>query len=78
MVSIEVLGTGCPKCKRTIRNVEEAVKDLKIPAEIRKVDDITEIMNRGVMLTPAVFIDGKEKVVGRVPSVEELKVLLKE
>ena len=76
MVTIEVLGTGCPKCKRTIKNVEEAVKELKISADIRKVDDITEIMNRGVMLTPAVFIDGKEMVVGRVPCVEEIKELL--
>ncbi|MDI6718236.1 MAG: thioredoxin family protein [Methanomicrobiales archaeon] len=76
MVTIEVLGTGCPKCRRTIRNVEEAVKELKIQADIRKVDDITEIMSRGVMLTPAVFIDGEEKVVGRVPCVEELKELL--
>jgi small redox-active disulfide protein 2 len=77
MVKIEVLGTGCPKCKRTIKNVEEAVKELKISAEIVKVDDITAIMDRGVMLTPAVFIDGEEKVVGRVPCVEELKDLLK-
>lgn len=77
MVKIEVLGTGCPKCKRTIQNVQDAVKALGIQAEIVKVDDITEIMNRGVMLTPAVFIDGEAKVMGRVASVDELKKMLK-
>jgi len=77
MVKIEVLGTGCPKCRRTIQNLQDAVKALGIQAEIVKVDDITEIMNRGVMLTPAVFIDGEAKVMGRVPTVDELKELLK-
>ena len=77
MVKIEVLGTGCPKCKKTIQNVQDAVKALGIQAEIVKVDDITEIMNRGVMLTPAVFIDGEAKVMGRVASVDELKKMLK-
>jgi small redox-active disulfide protein 2 len=77
MVKIEVLGTGCPKCKRTIQNLQDAVKALGIQAEIVKVDDITEIMNRGVMLTPAVFIDGEARVMGRVPTVGELKELLK-
>jgi len=77
MVKIEVLGTGCPKCKRTIQNLQDAVKALGIQAEIVKVDDITEIMNRGVMLTPAVFIDGEARVMGRVPTVDELKELLK-
>ncbi|MDD1674628.1 MAG: thioredoxin family protein [Methanomicrobiales archaeon] len=77
MVKIEVLGTGCPTCKRAIRNVQDAVKELEIPAEIIKIDDITEIVNRGVMLPPAVFINGEPKVMGRVPSVDELKELLK-
>ena len=77
MIKIEVLGTGCPKCKKTIQNVQDAVKELGIQAEIVKVDDITEIINRGVMLTPAVFIDGEAKVMGRVAPVDELKKLLK-
>jgi small redox-active disulfide protein 2 len=77
-MKIEILGTGCPKCKRTIQNVEAAVNELGIPAEIIKVDDITEIMERGVMLTPAVFINGEGKIMGRVPSVDELRKLLKE
>jgi small redox-active disulfide protein 2 len=77
MVKIEVLGTGCMKCKRLMKNVETAVKELGIDAEIRKVDDITEIMDRGVMLTPALAVDGEMKVSGRVADVKELKGILK-
>jgi small redox-active disulfide protein 2 len=77
MVKIEVLGTGCMKCKRLMKNVETAVKELGIDAEIRKVDDITEIMDRGVMLTPALAVDGELKVSGRVADVKELKGILK-
>ena len=53
MVKIEVLGTGCTKCKSLTKNVEKAVQELGIKAEIVKVDNINEIMNRGVMMTPA-------------------------
>ena len=77
MVKIEVLGTGCMKCKRLFKNVEIAVKELGINAEIVKVDDITEIMDRGVMLTPALAVDGEMKVSGRVADVKELKEILK-
>jgi small redox-active disulfide protein 2 len=77
MVKIEVLGTGCMKCKRLLKNVETAVKELGIDAEIKKVDDITEIMNRGVMLTPALAIDGEMRISGRVADVNELKEILK-
>lgn len=77
MVTIEVLGTGCMKCKRLMKNVETAVKELGIDAEIKKVDDITEIMDRGVMLTPALAVDGEMKVSGRVADVKELKEILK-
>jgi small redox-active disulfide protein 2 len=77
MVKIEVLGTGCMKCKRLYKNVEIAVKELGINAEIVKVDDIREIINRGVMLTPALAVDGEMKVSGRVADVNELKEILK-
>lgn len=77
MVTIEVLGTGCMKCKRLMKNVEAAVKELGIDAEIKKVDDITEIMDRGVMLTPALAVNGEMKVSGRVADVKELKEILK-
>jgi small redox-active disulfide protein 2 len=76
MKKIEVIGTGCMKCKRLLKNVETAVKELGIDAEIRKVDDITEIMDRGVMLTPALAVDGELKVSGRVADVAELKKIL--
>jgi len=65
------------KCKRLLKNVETAVKELGIEAEIKKVDDITEIMDRGVMFTPALAIDGEMKISGRVADVEELKEILK-
>lgn len=77
MVKIEVLGTGCAKCKSLTRNVDKAVQELGIQAEILKVDSIQEIMDRGVMMTPALYIDGQSKAVGRAPSVEEIKKMLK-
>ena len=75
-MKIELLGTGCAKCKRLAKNVEAAIKDLGIEAELVKVDDITEIMDRGVMLTPALAVDGELKVSGRVADVKEIKEIL--
>jgi small redox-active disulfide protein 2 len=77
LMKIEVIGTGCMKCKRLMKNVEIAVKELGITAEIRKVDDISEIIERGVMLTPALVVDGEMKVSGRVADVNELREILK-
>ena len=76
MVKIEVFGTGCMKCKRLMKNVETAVQELGIDAEIKKVDDITEIMDRGVMLTPALAVNGEMKFSGRVADVKELRGIL--
>lgn len=73
---IEILGTGCPKCKATEKNVRKAVDELGAQAEIVKIEDLQEIINRGVMMTPAVFVDGEAKIVGRVPSPDEIKKLL--
>lgn len=78
MIKIEVFGTGCMKCKRMMKNVEKAVSELGIEAEIVKVEDITEIMERDIMLTPALMIDGELKISGRVADVTELKELLGE
>jgi small redox-active disulfide protein 2 len=78
MTKIEVVGTGCAKCKRLLANAEQAVRDLKITADVIKVDDIDEIVNRGIMLTPALFIDGKVRTEGRVPDVNEIKTMLRE
>ena len=78
MVKIEILGSGCATCKRLFANAEQAVKDLKITAEIVKVEDITEIIGRGVMLPPALFINGEVRAEGRVPDVNEIKAMLTE
>ncbi len=76
MVKIEVLVIGCAKCKRLERNTEQAVKELGIETEILRIEDIDEIMRRGIMRSPALFVDGQVKVVGRVPSVEEIKAMI--
>ena len=75
-MKIEILGTGCPKCKKLFQNTEEAVKDLTIEAEIVKVEDIQEIINAGVMMTPAFAVDGVVKSAGKVLSVDEIKKIL--
>jgi len=76
MKKIQILGTGCPKCKKLTENAEAAAKMLGIEYEIQKVSDIKEIMQFGVMMTPALVVDGKVKVVGKVPSPEEIKPML--
>ena len=72
-MKIEVLGTGCPKCQATVRNAEQAVKELGVQAEVLKVEDLSEITARGVMVTPALAIDGEIKCSGRIPTVDEIK-----
>jgi small redox-active disulfide protein 2 len=72
-MKLEILGTGCPKCKKLMELVTEAVKEMGITAEISKVDKINDIMNYGIMTTPALAIDGKVVMAGRVPSKDELK-----
>jgi len=75
-MKIEILGTGCAKCKALERNVRLAVKELGIQADIVKVEDITEIMDHGVMVTPALFVNGESASVGKLLTVEEVKKLL--
>lgn len=78
MKEVKILGTGCPKCKQTTSMVEKAVEELGlIDVTIEKIEDIMKIMEYDVMSTPAVVIDGEIKIKGRVPSVNELKELLK-
>jgi small redox-active disulfide protein 2 len=76
-MKIEILGTGCAKCKKLEKNALQAVKEMGIKAEVKKVEDIMEIANRGVMMTPAISVDGVVRSVGKVLSVEEVKRLLK-
>jgi small redox-active disulfide protein 2 len=75
-MKIEILGSGCVKCKSVEKLVRNIVEELGIQADIVKVEDLQEIINRGIMMTPAVFIDGEAKIVGRVPTADELKKLL--
>ena len=77
-MKIEILGTGCPKCKKLHELVEEAVNELGVSAEITKVTDINKIFDYKVLITPALAIDGDAMVVGRVPSKEEIKRWIKE
>ncbi len=76
MKKIQILGTGCPKCAKLAENAESAAKALGLEFDIEKVTDIGEIMTFGVMLTPALAVDGQVKVVGKVPSPEEIQRLL--
>jgi len=76
MKLIQVLGTGCAKCEKLKKNAEAAVAEAGVEAIVEKVEDINVITGFGVMMTPALAIDGEVKVVGKVPSPEEIKKLL--
>lgn len=71
-----VIGPGCAKCKTLAQFTEQAVKELGVTAEITKVTDLKQIMALGVMMTPALAVNGTIKAVGKVPSVAEIKTML--
>ena len=75
-MKIQVLGTGCPKCKKLAEAAQAAIEELGLDAVIEKVTDLNEIMKFGVMLTPALAVDGNVKVMGKVPTVEDVKGML--
>jgi len=75
-MEIKVLGTGCPKCKTLEKTTREVVEKNGIDATIVKIEDITEIMKYGVMTTPALVVDGKVVMKGKVPTAAELTILL--
>jgi small redox-active disulfide protein 2 len=75
---IQILGAGCPKCKKLTEHAEQAAKELGLDYMLEKVTDIGAIVNFGVMMTPALVVDGAVKFSGRVPSVDELKQILME
>lgn len=77
-MKVEVLGIGCANCKKLLHNVETAVQELGIPAEVIKVDDMAEIAGKGVLTLPAMLVNDEIKVAGRVAPVEEIKRILKE
>ncbi len=76
MTNIQVLGPGCANCRRLAENVEAAANQLGIEYRLEKVTDIQAIVQAGIMRTPALTVDGKVKLYGRVPSIDELKRLL--
>jgi len=75
-VKIQVLGTGCPKCKQLTANAEAAVAAMGVDAEVEKVENIKQIMEFGVMMTPALAVDGEVKSSGKVLSADDIKKLL--
>jgi len=77
MTTIQILGTGCSKCKQLQANTEQALAELGLDAKIEKVQDINQIVEYGVMMTPALAIDGQVKFAGKVASAEEIKGVLK-
>ncbi len=76
-MKIEILGTGCAKCKMLYEITQNAVEKAGVEAEIVKVEDIAAIMNYGVMSTPALVVDGEVKMSGRLPSSDEIVEILK-
>jgi len=75
-MEIKILGTGCPKCKTLEKLTREVVEKNGIAANITKVEDIVEIMKYGIMTTPALVVNEKVEVKGRVPSADEIKQIL--
>jgi small redox-active disulfide protein 2 len=76
MKKLQVLGTGCPKCQKLAENAEAAAKAAGVDYELEKVTDVNEMMRIGVLLTPALVVDGEVKVAGKVPDVEALRKML--
>jgi small redox-active disulfide protein 2 len=76
MKKIQILGTGCPKCKKLAESAQQAINGLVGEFEIEKITDINEIMKFGVMMTPALAIDGQVKSVGKIIAPEEIRKML--
>ena len=75
-MKLQILGTGCPKCQKLAENTRAAAEALGIDFQMEKITGINRIMSFGVMLTPALAVDGEVKLVGKAPSVDEIKALL--
>jgi len=76
MKELKILGTGCMKCKQLAEHTDAAAKALGLEYRLEKVTQLDQIMRYGVMMTPALVVDGQVKLVGKVPSVEEIKQML--
>lgn len=75
-MKIQILGTGCAKCRQLTENAEKAAKELNLEYELEKITDINQIMGFGVMMTPALAVDGAVKLTGKVATAAEIKTLL--
>ena len=75
-MEIKVLGSGCAKCKTTYEMIEKIVKENQLDATLSKVEDIVELLNYGIMTTPAIVVDGEVKLKGHVPTASEIKKIL--
>jgi len=76
MKKLQVLGPGCPKCTELAKRTEEAAQAAGLDYELEKVTELNQIMSFGVFMTPALVVDGEVKVVGKVPSVDEIKKIM--
>lgn len=76
MKKLQILGTGCPKCKKLFEITDQAAKSLDIEYEIEKVEDIQQIIAFGVMMTPALAVNGEVKVSGKVPTMDKIKKMI--
>lgn len=76
-MKIQILGTGCAKCRKLADHAEAAAREMGVPFEVEKVSDINEIVRFGVMITPALAVDGVVKAVGKVPSIDDIKAMLR-
>jgi len=74
---IEILGPGCPKCRQLAENVEKAIEEIGIEAQVEKITNINEIANYGIMTTPGLVVDGEVRASGKLLSIEEIKAILK-
>ncbi|HHV62443.1 MAG TPA: thioredoxin family protein [Firmicutes bacterium] len=72
-MKVEILGVGCPKCRKTEEMIAATIQKLGVQAEIVHITDIGEIIDRGVMMTPAVFVDGEKKAEGKIPTEAQIK-----
>ena len=75
-MEVKVLGSGCAKCKTTYEMIEKIVKENQLDATLSKVEDIVELLNYGIMTTPAIVVDGEVKLKGHVPTESEIKKIL--
>lgn len=73
---VQVLGPGCPKCIKMAEVTQKAINEMELDCTFEKVTDIMEITNAGVLMTPALVVDGEVKIVGKVPSLKEIKIIL--